>query len=593
MLASLDLNHYKIQNLDTGTLPQDAVNLAQVISLIANNGIELVGAQAEAYGAKGDGTTDDTAALQAAINTGKVVLLKKNKTYLISSGLDHVAGSGLVCLEGIATIKAKTGSGGFNVTSMAAPRTGLDRNMFRCNQTDNVFIRNVHFTTDGANEVVLHGVRLYGGMGTVGYDVEASFSGFFNGQLVAVNSVGAGRRRFIHVTSATDCGITQGSARFTAGAQTTVVEVDNDIIASTPSSPGIIKIGLIKNILYTGQALTDFGQQTDGVNIVCQGANSTSGWGVIIDNSDGVGEPIDIQSWKNSIRIGRIRNAYNFAIKLIHGAQENDIDVGVIENSGNAAVAIYGSASSACDRNTLGNNVRVGTIINPGSYGIGPAAGYAVLFGNSNSTYKPVQNTVEVGNVIGDGVNLDNVVSDGGTDAGNDNLVIIKKASGFIGASVNAPKGNVRVKYLSRCFAEMTMSTSPTVTSTSSKLAFDTVGEDTEGVMVSASNQITFKWPGIYRLRASVRMDSWRVGASDRWQLDLKQNTTVIRTACGMINFSGKDETAQLDVMVFVDEDDVGTTNANYTVWMAQDTGANKTVSNAIQFTRLSTTRVG
>jgi hypothetical protein len=60
-----------------------------------------------------------------------------------------------------------------------------------------------------------------------------------------------------------------------------------------------------------------------------------------------------------------------------------------------------------------------------------------------------------------------------------------------------------------------------------------------------------------------------------------------------MINFSGKDETAQLDVMVFVDEDDVGTTNANYTVWMAQDTGANKTVSNAIQFTRLSTTRVG
>lgn len=549
------------------------------------------------FGAAGDGVTDDTAALQKPLTLGLKCRLKNSATYLITSGLDHGTGGGFVCPDGTATIKAKTGAGGFNVTSSAAPRTGLDRNMLRCNGTDNLTLRNVIFTTDGATEVYLNGLRFVGGMGTIGYDVRGiAFSKFFNGAMVAVASVGAGKNRLIDIAYAVDSGVTQGSAYFTAGpAQTTVVEIDNDILTATPSVGGIVRIGLIKNVLFTGQALTDFGQETDGVNIICQGANSTSGWTISIDRIDGVGEPVDIQGWKNNVTIGYIRNAYNDAIKLIHGAQNNNIYVGVIEASGGSAVYISGSDSAVCDRDTKGNNIHVGTVINPGSYGLGPAAGFAVLFADANSAHKPVQNTVTIDNIVGDGVNLDYVVSDGGTDTGNDNLVIIGKASGFVVASVMAPPSNVRVKYLGRCFAELTMSTTPSLTTaTATKLPFDTVVNDPEAIAVTASNKLTIKWPGVYRVIASARMDGWAVGASDRWQMEIRQNVTTVRVNSGKINFgAGKDEKAFVNELIYIDENDVGTSGADLTAWLTQDTGASKVVSNTATYTRFSAERVG
>ena len=551
------------------------------------------------FGTPEDGVTDATAKLQSALSFGKPVVLKNNKisTYLIASGLDHVAGSGLVCLDGRATIKAKTGTGGFSATSAMAPRTGLDRNMFRCNGTDDVTLRNIHFTTDGASEVFLCGFRIMGGMATVGYDVSGiSFSGFFNGLMVEISSVGSGRKRLLDILSAVDSGITQGLTRFADGAQTSVVEIDNDLIASTPSAPGTIRIGLIKNILYTGQALTDFGQQTDGVNIVCQGANSTSDWDIEIGVIDGVGEPLDLQAFNCNVRVGTIRNAYNFGVKLIHGASGNAIDVGTVVSSGEAAVYVSGSASAACDRNTSGNTVKIGTVINPGSYGLGPAAGYAVLFAATISTHKPTNNVVEIGNIVGDGVNLDNVVSDGGIDVGNKNLVIIGKASGFVGASVVAPPGNVRVKYLGRCFADLSMSAGQVITTaTDTKLAFDTVVTDTESIAVTASNRFTIIWPGLYRLTASVRMDGWSGGAAtDQWKMALRQNVTEVQTAKGKINFApGTDESGVVTGTIYVAENVIGTTACNLEAWFEHNIGADRTISNVIGMTRFTIERVG
>jgi hypothetical protein len=398
--------------------------------------------------ALGDGASDDTAALQKALNTGNVVLLKGGATYIITSGLDHVNNAGFDCLDGVATIKARTGSGGFNITSAAAPRTALDRNMLRCNGTDGLFLRNIHFTTDGANEVYLNGIRFVGGMGVEGYDIDGiSFSGFFNGSLVSFNSVASGKRARLGIVSAADCGITQGSSRFTAGAQTTVVEIDNDIISSTPSAPGVVRIGHIKDILYTGTALTDFGQQTDGVNIICQGAHSTAGWAFDIGIIDGVGEPLDIQGWGNSFKVERIKNAYNYGVKLIHGAQFNTFDIGNIDASGLSAVGLFGSSSAICDRDTLANVINVRSITYPGIYGLGPGAAAgdvaAVLFGNTTSTYKPKQNVTNVGSIIGDGVNMDYLVKDGGSSNSLANFVNIWKGSGYAAGQASTPAGNV------------------------------------------------------------------------------------------------------------------------------------------------------
>ena len=64
---------------------------------------------AEDFGATGNGTTDDTDALHAAMAASKAVVLAPGKTY-VSSGLTAVQGSGLICTAGRATLKLVGGT---------------------------------------------------------------------------------------------------------------------------------------------------------------------------------------------------------------------------------------------------------------------------------------------------------------------------------------------------------------------------------------------------------------------------------------------------------------------------------------------------
>ncbi len=549
------------------------------------------------FGAAGDGVSDDTAELQAALNTGKQVLLAADATYLISSGLDHVTGAGLVCLDGWATIKAKTGASGFNILTSGSPRTGLDRNMIRANGTDNLVIHNVHFTTDGVTPVVINGIRLYGGMATEGYDLRVSFSGFYVGSLVVFSSVGAGKRRNAHIVSATDCGTSQGNTYWSGGIQTTVVEIDNDLISSTASKGGNVRIDLIRNILYSGAALTNFGMETDGVNIVHHGANSTRDWSIDIGVADGIGELLDLQGFNCTARVGTSKNSYLDTIKLTHGAQHNHVEIGTVENSGRSVVNFAGSTSPVADRDIKGNTVRIGSVINPGSYGLGltGAAGDTVvaLFSGSTSTYKPVNNTAEIESVVGDGVNLDHLVKDGGASANNENLVRIGKASGFAVSSVSAPSSNVKFVYGGRTYTEMTMSAGQSINSGSAtKIAFNTVATDLDSIAVTGSNKVTVKYPGTYRIDAQVRLDSWAVGVNDSWMLEVYQGAAVVRRTKGKINFSGKDETALITAPVLITESQIGTANADLSVYITQDTGSARSISNAAGYTYLTATRI-
>ena len=536
------------------------------------------------FGVRSDGTTDDRAALQAATNTGRPVVLKSDTTTLISQGISHVAGSGLVCLDGIATVRAKTGVGGFTVVSSAAPRTGTDRNMYFCNQTDDLVWRNVVLETDGATEVVLSGIYLYGGMATTGYDIKGSgFSGFWNGACVRIASVGAGARRNLDISYARNCGATLGNTYYSGGCQMTVIEIDNDLIASTASQPGVITVGLIENILLTGTALTDFGQQTDGLNIVSQGANSTSGWTATIGVIDKVGEPIDIQGRSCTITVGTIRRAYNDAVKLIHNASHNTVTVGEVDESGRFVVGIFGSDSVVANSDTTGNVVKIGTVRRPGTYGLGLSTTTSVVgFGNSNSTYKPVKNTVTVDNVIGDGVNLDYAVLDGGAGIDNENLVIISRANGYAVLSCLAPPRNVRVQYMGRCYAAMTISADQTIaTATDTTVAFNTVTLDTEGICVTGSNKMRVIWPGLYHVFATTRWAGATPLTDGNWALTWIERSGVAASATVAASGANQELVGIPSVAIYVDENDLGSAGADFIVRVRQDSGFNRTISTA------------
>jgi hypothetical protein len=549
--------------------------------------------QAKWYGVKSDGVTDDTEALQAATNSGKLVALDSGSTTIITSGIDHVTGSGLIS-KGWATLKARTGSGGFNITTTAAPRTGLDRNMYRCNQTDDVVIRNIAFTTDGANERYINGIRLYGGMANKGYDIRVSFSNFAASQLITVSSLGAGERRSIHIVGAEDCGISLGTASWTGTPQTTVLEIDNDLIASTTSMPGVVKIDVVKNLLFTGAAATDFGQETDVINIVNQGANSAYGWDCEVGTVDGVGELLDIQGFANNFRVGYAKNIDKDCIKLIHGASYNNIEVGVIDACGRSAVGVFGSSEPTTDRNTTGNTVRVGTVRNPGTYGLGlTGATSIVLFGNSNSTFKPTLNRVIVDNFIGDGVNLDYGVSDGGSDASNGNEVTIGRGSGFAIASCLAPPTNVRVQCLQRSITEMTMSGAMTIVpATNTTMAFNTVVIDTEGAAVTASNKVRVIWPGLYQVTLASRWAGAANLADGEWsQNRILQSTVTMSQATINASAAAQEPVAIANATIYIDENDMAGVNADISGQVRVTAAADRTLSNAI--TKLTVARVG
>lgn len=543
--------------------------------------------------AAGDGVTDDTSALNTDSALGQIVLLEPGATYLTSSGVAWATGTWFVCIGGVATIKAKTGSGGFNIKNVGGTRTDADRCMIRCIGIDNFGARNIHFTTDGATEVALYPVRISGGCATHGFDFEnISFSGFHASVLFGVNSAGAGRKRNVHIASATSCGITQGSSYWTGTPQTTVLEIDNDIVSSTPSKPIVARIDLVKDILFSGTALTDFAQQTDVVNVVGQGANSSSGHDITVGHVDGVGELFDFQGWNITGRCGTAKNIYNDVVKLIHGAQYCSVEIGAVEASGRSVAAIFGSTTA--DRDSIHNTVRIGTVKTPGTYGLGTSGETSiVLFGNTTSTYKPKRNFVYVDNFLGDGTTLDYAVRDGGTDQSNANEVHIGRGSGFAVAASSAPPGNVRVHCSARSYTELALSGNQTVTTaTDTKLAFAESILDIEAIADTGNNRIRPVWPGLYRVEAQVRVDSWNAGVNVR--LNLKKNATSIYSTRQLLatNAGSSDETPRIDATVYIDEDDVGGATADISIEIRHDAGSDRTVTDSNTLTYFKVVRV-
>lgn len=83
---------------------------SQTIISAINNRIDLLDTYVtpEMYGAKGDGAADDTGAIQAAIDSGKLVHFVYGRTYLISSAL-RITRNDTVIIGNGATVKLKDG----------------------------------------------------------------------------------------------------------------------------------------------------------------------------------------------------------------------------------------------------------------------------------------------------------------------------------------------------------------------------------------------------------------------------------------------------------------------------------------------------
>jgi hypothetical protein len=176
--------------------------------------------------------------------------------------------------------------------------------------------------------------------------------------------------------------------------QTTAIEIDNDIVASVPSSGIVIRGFRIENITVGGAALAKWGFETDGINIIGAGSRVAieNGW---ISN---VGEGIDTFGTGGTISNVTINEAYIFGLKFVHGASRNIVRNVTITNVGLSGVTFSGSDQSAHD--TAGNVVSGLTVTNVDPHGHwSPNGSSGVSVSGNNSRRVPRDNRVIGANI--------------------------------------------------------------------------------------------------------------------------------------------------------------------------------------------------
>ena len=539
---------------------------------------------------------DDRAALQALQDTGKIVVLWAGLKYKIAGGVQAVTGSGFISsLYGVKVkIEAITGPTGFNVVDTGGTRYALDRCMYSCNGVDNITLQDIEFSADATKQVVIYPIRVSQGMATEGFVFDRlGFKGFSVGVAAGLNSVGAGRNRYVGIDYAVDSGATQGNTYWTGAPQLTVVEIDNDVVAGVYSQPISGLIRGIRNWLFSGQALTDYGQQTDGVNIL-GGATSPGGHTFHVVRCVGVGELFDCFGWNCRLSCDYVKNTYNDAAKLIHGGSYNQIVLGAVEATGRSVAAFFGSTLVGIT-DTQYNSVRVGTVKAPGTYGLGLTGETSIfLLGNTTTTFKPSFNYAEVDNVLGDGVNLDYMVRDGGSGNNLNNEFVFHRASGWAIVSVSAPVTNARVHNTQRSFTQVRMSAAQSIPlATATVVQFNTVETDVEGIADVANFAISPKWPGVYDIEVQIRCNAWGVGS--KVVLEIFRDAALVATHVELIATNGgtEDETPGFTKRIYLAENQLSGTANRFTVKCTQSlSGGAQNISNATTFTYFGMARV-
>lgn len=310
------------------------------------------------FGAVGNCVADDTAALEAAANAGAVVALEPGACYKITSTIDiTTSNSGLI---GDGTAKIYMPSANFNNTDPSTSgrygssavgihvRGGLSSPF---TPISNVVLANlrIEYQQNATGKRVLNAIVLSNVVNPV---VEGNeIYHFPNARAVVARSVKGGSisSNYIHDFRDESTGY---SGTFP---QITAIEIDNDPINSIPTERLKIQGNTISNLTFGSATLAAYGYQTDGINIARSTARHLNISNNIIDN---VGEGIDMFGTDSVIAGNVVTKAYNFNIKLIHGASRNTVTGNALTDCGMACIVLGGQGSTGhVANNVISDNV--------------------------------------------------------------------------------------------------------------------------------------------------------------------------------------------------------------------------------------------
>lgn len=348
-------------------------------------------------GAAGNGTTDDAAALQAALNTGKLVYIAPTKTYAFGSQLTIPDNGGFI---GGGTLRMLTGTGKFDFADYTGTTTGK-AGIFIDGKTNVTVQAKIEMQSNAA----IRTCNAIWVRSSTNVKLDVEITGFKECQFGLIewdSNVGGQIKGYVH-----DCGttITTGLPSI----QISALSVDNNRVSGVNSTPMVFDIEA-NDLTQSAGSIAAYGWQTDGVNLNGSGYGGHTG----TVRAKNVGEPLDIFTSHNIVTVTTHEDC-TFGVKLIHGAQHN-IVTATVDRFQKAGCLISGTSTGS--RDTSFNRVTL-TVSGGGDTGSFSDTCAALIEG-AGFTYGAHNNTIDVTS-NSDGVDLDFIAAING---GNNNTII-------------------------------------------------------------------------------------------------------------------------------------------------------------------------
>jgi hypothetical protein len=360
--------------------------------------------------AKGDGVSDDTAALQSVLDSGRTVVLGSGKSYFIKSRLVISAdGTGIVG-DGSPLIVMGSDVGEFdNIDSSAAARygangvgvyaSGIARPTVKGvriryeTQVDDRYVRALAF--EDCTDITVENVEAW------------NFTKGFG--ILAFNDCIRGSVSFNHVHSCTTDSITTG--------QITGIGFDYD---AQVGCSGIAAIGnRIHDITVGPNFLSLYGYQTDGINLAGGSGKKTAFMQVANNWISNVGEGIDTFGDDSTIVGNTVDKCYIYGLKFVHGASRNAVHGNVVTHIGFGGIVLAGTSihtQDTADNLIFGNVIRS---INPdGAWAASSTFGVG-FFSNGGTAYLARRNKIWNNHIDGGGTGANGVRVDANSGDAN------------------------------------------------------------------------------------------------------------------------------------------------------------------------------
>ncbi|MGH6613526.1 hypothetical protein [Sphingomonas sp.] len=465
------------------------------------------------YNAAANGSTDDAAALQSALNSGNLVWLAPNATFAFGTQLTIPANGGFV---GGGTLRMLTGTGKFDVSTYAG---GFSKAGVYAYGVSNIIVEAKIEMEASTSIRTCSGIAVRNCIRPT-LDIEASNFKEAEFPIVTLDSVTGGVvRAYVH-----DCG-TNSTTLPTM--QITGVGVDANRVGGL-NSTGIDFDVDCRRIRLGAAARAHYGEQTDGFNGQAIGYAGLRG----TIYAEDVGEGCDLFSDHCNLTVVA-RNCYNNGVKLIHGASYNIIKA-TVDGTAKSALVLGGASDSTSPKVVQRNRIeltasRVGEL-DPGAY---PNSA-AVATDSTSATYRPMYNHIAV-TAYGNGSAMKYVVFE---ESGSNNFF---DADGdgwatqfaYIASTAGAGKDVSTIRRARKSIVQAYIGTATTITN-GAGIPYDTVITDTNGEF--AAGIFTSHCAGWFNVKAQVRLPA--IASNADVALAVFKNGGTIIHRCAAQNYA-------------------------------------------------------